>query len=117
MLRHPFGPPNVPEIDPRDAWEWAERGEAVIIDVREDDEVTEIAVPGATHIPLATLREKPVSLPKDRQLLLLCRSGQRSSMATQYLRGEGFTGATNIKGGIIAWYHAGLPTNPNVPQG
>ncbi len=113
MLRRPFGPLNVPEIEPREAWEKAERGEATIIDVREDDEVAQIAVPGATHIPLGTLRDKAATLPKDGQFLFLCQSGQRSAMATQFLRGEGYTGATNIKGGIIAWYHAGLPTHPN----
>lgn len=113
MLRRSFGPDSVPEIEPREAWEKAARGEAVIIDVREGDEVAEIAVPGATYIPLGTLREKAVTLAKDGQFLFLCQSGQRSGMATRYLRGEGYTGATNINGGIIAWYHAGLPTLPN----
>lgn len=117
MLKRPFGPSNVPEIEPRQAWEHVERGEAFIIDVREDDEVAEISVPGATHIPLGMLRDKAATLPKDGEFLILCLSGQRSAMATQYLRGEGYTGATSIKGGIIAWYHAGLPTLPNGQSG
>jgi rhodanese-related sulfurtransferase len=114
MLRHPSGTPSVPEIEPRSAWDKAQRGEAIIVDVREDDEVAEIAVPGATHIPLGLLRDRVSELPRDGELLLICHSGQRSSMATRFLRDEGFAGATNITGGIVAWFHAGLPTHPSM---
>jgi rhodanese-related sulfurtransferase len=114
MLRQPPGTPSIPEIEPRSAWEKAQSGEGIIVDVREDDEVAEIAVPGATHIPLGRLRDRISELRRDGELLLICQSGQRSSMATSLLRAEGYTGASNITGGIIAWFHAGLPTHPSL---
>lgn len=81
--------PVVPEIDPQQAWERASRGDAVIVDVREPDEVAEVAVPGALVIPLGKLDEEVETIPSDREVLFLCRSGNRSAYATDFYRQRG----------------------------
>lgn len=84
-------------------------GDAYIIDVREPDEVAQASVPGAHHIPLATLPARIGEVPRDRTVYVMCRTGGRSARATQFLAAEGFD-AVNIDGGITRWYGDGLPT-------
>ena len=103
------GVPVVPEIDPSSAWERARSHGAVILDVREAEELDELSVPGVTHIPLGALQVEATSLPRDRELLVICRSGVRSAFATQFLLTSGFQRTTNITGGVIAWARAKLP--------
>lgn len=102
--------PSVPEIDPKRAWERAEQGEAVIVDVREPDEVAEVAVPGAIVIPLGQLPAEVDTIPADREVLFLCRSGNRSAYATDFYLSRGHERTANITGGILAWTEAKLPT-------
>jgi rhodanese-related sulfurtransferase len=84
---------------------------ALLIDVREPDEWFFGHAPGATHIPLGSLSRHIADLPRDRDLLLICRSGNRSSTAQELLVRQGFTRAVNVSGGMLAWSRAGLPTN------
>jgi rhodanese-related sulfurtransferase len=83
--------------------------EAVLIDVRERDEWRAGHVKGARHIPLGELSARLGEIPRDREVLLFCRSGSRSGTATRLLRGQGFAQARNVEGGIIAWTGSGLP--------
>lgn len=83
--------------------------EAIMIDVRERDEWRAGHVAGARHIPLGDLAAQLAALPRDRDVLLFCRSGNRSGTATRLLRSEGFERAYNVEGGIIAWTQGGLP--------
>jgi rhodanese-related sulfurtransferase len=84
-------------------------GEAIMLDVREADEWRAGHVAGATHIPLGGLAGRLGELPRDREVLLFCRSGNRSGKATEFLRAHGFDRARNVEGGIIAWAGRGLP--------
>lgn len=101
--------PLVPEIEPREAWERSERGEAVIVDVRQPEELDQVSVESAVHIPLGDLPTALSQLPRDSEILVLCRSGNRSAYATEYLLQAGFPKVRNIVGGIIDWANAGLP--------
>lgn len=83
-------------------------GDAYIIDVREPNEVAQAAVPGAHHIPLATLPERVGDVPRDRTVYVMCHAGGRSARATQFLEAEGID-AVNIDGGILRWHGDGLP--------
>ena len=103
------GVPVVPEIDPLSAWERVKSQDAMILDVREAEELDELAVPGVTHIPLGSLQAVAGNLPGDRDLLVICRSGVRSAFATQFLLASGFQRTLNISGGVIAWAQAELP--------
>ncbi len=93
----------------QDAWERASNQSSHILDVREPEELEEISVPGAIHVPLGSLAAQASMLPTDRELLVICRSGVRSAFATQFLLDSGFSGTRNVRGGVIAWAEAELP--------
>ncbi len=82
---------------------------ALMIDVREPREFESLRAPGAASVPLAEFVARLGELPRDRQLLLVCRSGSRSLRATMYLMQQGFDDVANVDGGMIAWKNAGLP--------
>jgi rhodanese-related sulfurtransferase len=89
---------------------------ALIIDVREPNEYSQIRARGAVLLPLGRLNSRVRDLPRDRELLLMCRTGGRSQNATQFLQAQGFGNVTNVSGGIVAWHAAGLPTSSGEPE-
>lgn len=76
---------------------------AVLVDVREPNEVAEGTIPGAINIPLGTLPDRVGDFDKNVPILLLCRSGGRSGKAAEYLVGLGFSSVTNLEGGMLAY--------------
>lgn len=76
--------------------------ELFLLDVREDDEFLEGHIPGATHIPLNEILESTITVAKDCELYVYCRSGQRSAAACRKLHTMGYTNVVNA-GGIIHW--------------
>jgi rhodanese-related sulfurtransferase len=72
-----------------------------LLDVRNPQELSVEAVPGAVNIPLPELRARLVELPRDREILVICRSGQRAYYATRILLQNGFN-ARNISGGMLS---------------
>ena len=99
------------DLTPRAAEALVREG-ARLVDVREADElVTDGRIPGALHVPLATLAERAAELTGER-LLFVCRSGARSAMAADALRASGFE-AYNVDGGILRWERDGLPVERN----
>ena len=83
---------------------------ALLVDVREADEWAAGHAAGARHIPLGQLLARQVDLPRDREILLICRSGRRSTQAVDVLKKAGHPRPTNVQGGMLAWQRAGLPT-------
>lgn len=81
---------------------------ALLLDVREKGEWDAGHAPKAKHIPLGTLGSKLGTLRQDRTVIVVCRSGNRSSRACAMLTEAGFD-AHNLKGGMHAWQSAGLP--------
>lgn len=75
-----------------------------LLDVRQPAELTVESVPGAVNIPLPELRARLGELPRDREILVFCRSGQRAYYATRVLLQNGFN-ARNIAGGMLAHSH------------
>ncbi len=96
------------EFEPSRVKERQDAG-ALLVDVREDFEYRDGHAPGARLIPLGKLSQQLPKLPKDREVLFICRSGNRSGVATDLARRAGFTKAYNVRGGMIAWARAGLP--------
>ncbi|WP_019009914.1 rhodanese-like domain-containing protein [Deinococcus aquatilis] len=86
------------------------QGGALLVDVREQNEYDEVHAEGATLIPLSEFETRFSELPKDRPLVMICRSGARSDRAGQFLLQNGYTDVTNLKGGTMAWANEGLPT-------
>jgi rhodanese-related sulfurtransferase len=105
-------PPSIPSVDVQEA-ERRVREDAtapLIVDVREADEhVSGRVDTGAVLMPMSTFVERMHELPKDRPLLMLCASGNRSSAATAHLLRNGWTDVSNVAGGITEWQRAGLP--------
>ncbi len=80
-----------------------------LLDVRHPAELAVEHVPGAVNIPLPELRARLGELPRDREILVFCRSGQRAYYATRILLQNGFK-ARNISGGMLSRSHlAGVP--------
>ena len=80
---------------------WDHAGEGFLLDVREALEVSALKVPGAVHIPLAQLRARLGELPRGKEIHVVCRSGQRSYIATRILLQHGFR-AKNVSGGVLS---------------
>lgn len=74
-----------------------------IIDVREEFEFEEIRIPNAKNIPLGELPERADELNKSSNYIIVCRSGGRSSVATQFLTQLGYN-AANMRGGMLNWH-------------
>lgn len=84
----------------------------VLVDVREAKEWDFCRIEGAILIPLNQLPYNLDQLDPSREIVLQCRSGQRSMTALRYLRDAGYSNLKNLKGGILAWSHEIDPTIP-----
>ena len=82
--------------------------DAVVLDVREDDEWAAGHIAGSTHVPLSQLPGRAADVPDTDPLVVVCRVGGRSAQVTSWLRGQGRE-ATNLTGGLEAWTAAGRP--------
>ncbi|HPS42049.1 MAG TPA: rhodanese-like domain-containing protein [Anaerolineaceae bacterium] len=82
---------------------------AFLLDVREPSEWEAGHVEGAVLIPLGQLQSRISELPADRDILIICRSGNRSGQARDLLRAAGLKRTTSVGGGMNAWSAAGLP--------
>lgn len=83
--------------------------DAQLVDVRQPDEVAEGTLPGAVNIPLDTLDGRLGELDRDRRVVVFCRSGGRSTKASELLTGAGFTDVVNLAGGMLAYEEATRP--------
>jgi rhodanese-related sulfurtransferase len=80
----------------------------LVIDVRQPDEYRSGHIPGAKLIPLHKLGSRLNELPKNREIVCVCASGNRSGSATRLLVKSGFN-AANLRGGMLSWRRARLP--------
>ena len=101
----------VKEICPTTTQQWIANG-ALLVDVREANEVAELAydVPNLMHIPLTQFEERFAEIPKDRDVVMVCKSGGRSLRAAGFLVNHGYDNVVNMKHGLIRWAQKGFPT-------
>jgi rhodanese-related sulfurtransferase len=107
-----FGPP-VAAVEPREVANRmngnGEQGKKpLLLDVRQPEEFRAGHIQGAKLVPLGDLRQRIKELPQDRQIICVCRSGNRSGSATRMLASAGYEVA-NMRGGMIGWMQSGLP--------
>lgn len=86
----------------------------MVVDVRTDAEWNVANIDGSVHMPLISLLDKVDSLPRDRELVILCATGNRSSTAASLLSQRGVTHVTDLAGGIEAWQKQHLPVKQAV---
>lgn len=100
----------IKEICPTSAWKRAKSG-ALLVDVREKEEILALAfdVPDILHIPLSELEERFTEIPKERDVILVCKGGSRSLRATAFLQNHGYTNAVNMQFGLARWVQKGFP--------
>ena len=84
---------------------------AQLIDVRAEHEWEAGHIAGARHLPLPELAGRTEEIDKERPVILYCRGGTRSTMATDALAEAGFD-AAKLSEGIVGWDEAGLPLEP-----
>ena len=80
-----------------------------MLDVREQDEYDDYHIPGINLIPMSTIQNRLDEIPTDKEVIVTCRTGNRSSQVTDFLRQSGFDNVHNMPGGIVAWEEAGYP--------
>src|SRR3989344_5743863 len=101
----------VKEICPTTTQVWVKNG-ALLVDVREKDELATLAydVPNIINIPLSEFEERFNEIPKDKEVVMVCRSGGRSLRAAGFLVNHGYTNVVNMEHGMIRWATKGFPT-------
>lgn len=101
----------VKEVDTNGALQLINHKEAFVLDVREPSEYESGHLLNAKLIPLGKLKERVGELEKykDKPLVVVCRSGNRSGTACAILSKLGFDQAYNLMGGMMAWQKASLP--------
>jgi molybdopterin/thiamine biosynthesis adenylyltransferase/rhodanese-related sulfurtransferase len=105
----------VPEVDPRESLRLREQG-AVLIDVREQDEVDQGTIPGAIHIPRGFLEMRIEEAVRDHSapVVVYCAGGVRSLFGAESMMQLGYENVASMSGGFNGWKSAGLPWR--VPQ-
>lgn len=104
----------VKEIAPRELAERLKRrDDFLLIDVREPHEHGIARIPGARLIPLGVVGDAIGTLPRDKDIVIHCRSGARSAKAVRQLQQAGFTRVWNLAGGILRWSD---DVDPEVPK-
>jgi rhodanese-related sulfurtransferase len=96
------------EVDVAKAKELQAAG-AFVLDVREPSEWVEGHIEGATLIPLGELESRVAEVPADKQVVVVCRSGNRSATGRDILLGAGLPSVTSMAGGVNDWGAAGYP--------
>ena len=100
-----------PAVSPGEATQLINREDALILDIREGNEFHSGHIVNALHIPLSNLMDRQAELEKhkNKPIIAVCRSGNRSGTACARLKKAGFENMHNLKGGMMAWQHASLP--------
>lgn len=101
----------IKEVDCAAALQLINHKNALVLDVREEDEYKLGHILDSMLIPLVKLNERIGELEKyrERPIVVVCRSGQRSGTACAILGKHGFAQAYNLAGGVTAWQKANLP--------
>lgn len=81
----------------------------LVVDVREPSEFEGGHIAEAQLVPLGTVEDGLANVPKDKEIVLVCRSGNRSGKAQDRLAQRGYTNLKNMEGGMLAWERAQLP--------
>lgn len=106
-----------PDLSPQETLLRIQRG-ALVVDVREPEEFTHGSIPHAVNVPLSAIEQRGAEALRDAgvavksvDVVLICRSGARSSTAIKQLKPDLGPHGFNLQGGLMAWVGAGLPVH------
>jgi len=101
----------IKEVGIMEATQLINHHDALVLDVREDQEYSGGRVPHSKHIPLRQLSGRVHELEKfkGKPIIAICRSGARSGHGCSVLRKNGFEQVYNLNGGMMAWQQANMP--------
>lgn len=102
----------IKQVSPQQAVMLFNHEDALVLDVREKSEWADGHIANAKHVPLAQIKDRLSDLEKhkDKPIIAVCRSGNRSGHACGILKKAGFEKLHNLTGGMQAWNQAGLPS-------
>jgi rhodanese-related sulfurtransferase len=100
-----------PEISVDQAHKLYEDG-TFVLDVRTQEEWNDFHIPNTTLIPLDQLEGRLSEVPTDQEIVVVCRSGNRSQAGRDILKQAGYENVTSMAGGVTAWRSAGYPIEP-----
>jgi rhodanese-related sulfurtransferase len=106
----------VEEVSPRSfcsRWPDHERGEVLLLDVRDPAELALARLPQAVHVPMRDIPARLAELDPERPTVVMCHTGVRSRHVTGFLLASGFKQVYNLAGGIDAW---STELDPEVPR-
>jgi len=102
------------EITPEQLKKRIDAGEDLfVLDVRNPNEFQICRIPGTTLVPLPELPNRFAEVPKDREVVVHCKSGMRSAKAIEFLKSQGYSRLQNLTGGILAWAEK---VDPGMPR-
>lgn len=98
----------IKEIDSSELKNRLDAGEDIILlDIRSEAELRQGILPDSEHLPMHLIPLKIQDLPKDKDVVLYCRSGARSYHACAFLAQQGVENVINLRGGILGWARSG----------
>lgn len=99
------------DIDTLEATQLMNRGQMLVLDIRDGPDFATGHLPRARHIPMGELSKRvdEIGKFKDKPVIVTCRNGSRAGAAARFLRKAGFTTVYQLKGGLAAWQQASLP--------
>jgi rhodanese-related sulfurtransferase len=104
-----FNQPGISQLDPAQVQErLSQSPRPFLLDVRTAGEYQQGHIQGAELIPLDQLSAKLARIPKGREIICVCASGSRSSVAASHLSTQGYQ-VSNLRGGMSRWIQSGLP--------
>jgi len=103
----------IPQLSVKELKQRLDQGETVfILDVREPFEY-QIANIGGTLIPMNDVPQRLSEIPRDREIVVQCKSGGRSQRVAEFLQQNGYAKVANLAGGILAW---ASEIDPKIPK-
>jgi rhodanese-related sulfurtransferase len=99
------------DISPAEAVLLINKQDAIMLDVRESNELTQGSIRGAKHLALSVLKQRVDELKAHAQqpVITYCKAGNRSAAACEILKKNNFANVMSLKGGIEGWKTANLP--------
>lgn len=106
------------EIKNREAYKLGQL-HSVFVDVREKEELERVSydMTNVVNIPLSQFEHRFHLLSKEADLIIVCRTGRRSGIVTEFLENRGYPNARNLLGGIVQWEEDGLPVKRTEEKG